>query len=46
MIPALAQLGSWVAQTVKNLPEMQETWVLSLGYEDPQEEGMATYSVG
>ena len=29
---------------VKNLPEMQETWVLSLGWEDPLEEGMATHS--
>ena len=29
---------------VKNLPEMQETWVRSLGREDPREEGMATHS--
>ena len=29
---------------VKNLPAMQETWVLSLGQEDPLEEGMATHS--
>ena len=29
---------------VKNLPAMQETWVLSLGWEDPLEEGMATHS--
>ena len=28
----------------KNLPAMQETWVLSLGREDPLEEGMATHS--
>ena len=28
-----------VAQMVKNLPAMQETWVLSLGWEDPLEEG-------
>ena len=27
---------------VKNLPAMQETWVRSLGWEDPLEEGMAT----
>ena len=27
---------------VKNLPEMQETWVLSLGWEDPLEEGRKT----
>ena len=29
---------------VKNLPVMQETWVQSLGWEDPLEEGMATHS--
>ena len=29
---------------VKNLPAIQETWVQSLGWEDPLEEGMATYS--
>ena len=29
---------------VKNLPAMPETWVLSLGWEDPLEEGMATHS--
>ena len=29
---------------VKNLPAMQETWVRSLGWEDPLEKGMATYS--
>ena len=28
----------------QNLPAMRETWVLSLGWEDPLEEGMATYS--
>ena len=31
-------------QSVKNLPEMQETWVQSLGQEDPLEKGMATHS--
>ena len=36
--------GSLVAQTVKNQPAMQETWVRSLGWEDPLEEGMATLS--
>ena len=36
--------ASLVAQTVKNLPAMQETWVQSLGWEDPLEEGMAIYS--
>ena len=29
---------------VKNLPAMQETWILSLGQEDPLEKGMATHS--
>ena len=32
-----------MAQTVKNLPIMQETWVQSPGQEDPLEEGMATH---
>ena len=37
---------SLVAQTVKNLSAMRETWVLSLVWEDPLEKGMAThYSV-
>ena len=35
---------SLVAQMVKNLPTMQETWVWSLGSGDPLEEGMATHS--
>ena len=34
-----------MAQMVKNLPAMRETWVPSLGWEDPLEEGMATHSV-
>ena len=33
-----------MAQTVKNLPAMQETWVQSLGQEDPLEKEMATHS--
>ena len=33
-----------VAQMVKNPPAMWETWVQSLGWEDPLEEGMATHS--
>ena len=33
-----------MAQTVKNLPAVQETWVRSLGGEDPLEEGMETQS--
>ena len=36
--------ASLVAQTVKNLPAMWETWVQSLGQEDPLEESMATHS--
>ena len=36
--------ASLVIQTVKNLPAMQETWVRSLGQEDPLEKGMATHS--
>ena len=32
-----------MAQTVKCLPVMQETWVLSLGREDPLEKEMATH---
>ena len=33
-----------VAQLVKNLPAVQETWVLFLGWEDPLEKEMATHS--
>ena len=33
-----------VAQSVKNLPAIQETWVRSLGWEDPLEKGMAIHS--
>ena len=33
-----------MVQAVKNLPVMQETWVQSLGWEDPLEMGMATHS--
>ena len=36
--------SSLVAQLVKNLPAMWETWARSLGREDPPEEGMATHS--
>ena len=36
--------ASLLAQTVKNLPAMQETWVQSLGWEDPLEKEMATHS--
>ena len=33
-----------MVQMVKNLPAIQVTWVRSLGWEDPLEKGMATYS--
>ena len=36
--------ASLLAQLVKNLPAMQETWILSLGWEDPLEKEMATHS--
>ena len=36
--------ASLVAQMIKNLPAMRETWVRSLGWEDPLEEGTATRS--
>ena len=36
--------ASLVAQLVKNLPAMWETWVQSLGWEDPQEKRKATHS--
>ena len=37
-------IASLVAQLVKNLPAMQETWVRSLGLEDTLEKGIATHS--
>ena len=37
-------MTSLVAQMVKNLPAMQETWVQSLGWKDPLEKGIATHS--
>ena len=36
--------ASLVAQMVKNPPAMQETWVRSLGWEDPLEKRMATHA--
>ena len=36
--------ASLIAQLVKNLPTMQETWVQFLGWEDPLEKGKATHS--
>ena len=44
---AISYIGYWaslVAQMVKNLPAMLETWVQSLGWEDPPEEEMVTHS--
>ena len=35
--------ASLVAPMLKNLPAMQETWVQSLGWEDPLEKAMATH---
>ena len=35
---------NYVAQMVKNLPAIQETWVQSLDQKDPLEKGMATHS--
>ena len=37
-------MASLEAQLVKNSPTMQETWIRSLGWEDPLEEGMAIHS--
>ena len=39
------QMTPLVVQMVKNLPEMQELWVQSLGPEDPLEKEMAIHSV-
>ena len=35
---------SLIAQLVKNPPAMRETWIRSLGWDDPLEKGIATYS--
>ena len=40
----LKYMGFLMAQMVKNLPAMWETWVRSLGWENPLEKGMATHS--
>ena len=42
--PLQCSWASLVAQLVKNLPAMRETWVRSLGWEDPLENGKATHS--
>ena len=43
-VPFIVCLASLVTQMVKNLPAMQETQILSLGWEDPLEKEMATHS--
>ena len=43
LVPALIRSVFLVTQLVKNLPAMRETWVRSLGQEDPLENGMATH---
>ena len=43
-LPTPVFLGFPGGSDGKNLPAMQETWVRSLGWEDPLEEGMATHS--
>ena len=40
----LSEDASLITQLVKNLPATQETWVRSLGWEDPVEKGEATHS--
>ena len=44
MVQLITARASLVAQRVKRLPAMQETWVRSLGQEDPLEKAMATHS--
>ena len=44
MPKSMLSRASLVAQTVKCLPAMRETWVQSLGWEDPLEKEMATHS--
>ena len=44
MISIMSIISSLVAQIIKNLPAMQETWVQSLGQEDPLAKGVATHS--
>ena len=38
------KVASQVAQMIKNLPAVQETWVRFLGWDDPLEKGMAAHS--
>ena len=44
MIESTPVQASQVAQMLKNLPTVLETWVQSLGWEDPLEKGKAIYS--
>ena len=44
MITANTYIASLVAQLVKTLPAVQETWVQSLGWEHPLEKGKVTHS--
>ena len=44
MVGKKSKIASQVARMVKNLSAIQETWVQSLGREDPLEKGMATHS--
>ena len=44
MVGKKSKIASQVARMVKNLSAIQETWVQSLGREDPLKQGMATYS--
>ena len=41
---ATNQLTLFIAQSIKNLPAMQETWIQFLGWEDPLEKEMAIHS--
>ena len=43
-VSTLKHIASLVAQRLKRLPAMWETWVRSLGWEDPLEKEMATHS--
>ena len=44
-ILSIPEMASLVTEMGKYLPAMQETWVQSLGQEDPLEKGMATHSI-
>ena len=44
LVPSMRPWASLVAQRLKRLPAMRETWVQSLGREDPLEKEMATHS--